>query len=152
MPKAKRSILLGGFACIVGVTAALATPDSGVSVTELGRGRVADPFMIEMNGPSDIIIVRGTVEPGGNTGWHSHPAPEIAVVKAGTLTYYDGMDKDCTPQPVTAGQGQFESPGHVHITRNEGSVPVEVYAAFIVPDGEKAPLRVDADRPGNCPF
>ena len=148
MSRFKRLSVLLGLIALVGVASAVATPGSGVSVTELGRARIAEPFTIETKGPSDLIFIHGRVDPGGDTGWHSHPAPEIAIVKAGTLTYYDANDKDCTPHAIAAGQGHFESPGRIHITRNEGSVPVEVYAAFVVPAEVQAPLRSASD----CPF
>ena len=41
--------------------------------------------------------------------------------------------------------------GHVHIARNEGTVPVTVVQAYLnVPPGGSP--RIDAPAPGNCPF
>ncbi len=71
---------------------------------------------------------------------------------AGTLTTYDGDDKTCTPHVYTAGQVFVDRGyGHVHMARNEGSVPLEVHVTLIdVPVG--GDFRIDAPDPGNCPF
>jgi len=90
--------------------------------------------------------------PGWYTGWHTHPGPTLVVVKSGTVTYYDGDDPSCTPHVVPAGEG-FVDPGggHVHIVRNEGTIPAQVFATRIVPAGETG-TRKDVPAPGNCPF
>jgi hypothetical protein len=93
-----------------------------------------------------------TVDPGGSTGWHSHPGATFVAVKSGTLTLYHGDATTCTSQAYSAGQGFLEPAGDVHVARNEGSTPVELYVTFLaVPVG--AGLRVDAQNPGgaSCP-
>lgn len=45
-----------------------------------------------MHDAADTIVQQATVQPGGFTGWHSHPGPAVAVVQQGTLTYYDSED------------------------------------------------------------
>ncbi len=150
MLRVLRGVVAAGVVMMIGVASAPATTGSGVTVEELGRGTVDTAFRIETDGPSDVVVIKARVEPGADTGWHSHSGSEVALVQAGTLTYYDGDDQDCTPQPLEAGQARVERPGHVHLTRNEGSTPVEVYAAFVVPQGR--PLRIDADRSSHCPF
>ena len=106
---------------------------------------------IATKGASDLYVVSNVIAPGGNTGWHSHPGPSLVTVKSGTITQYEGDDPSCTPEVFTAGQS-FVDPGgsHVHILRNEGSVPAETIAVQIVASG--APRRIDMPAPGNCPF
>ena len=41
---------------------------------------------IRTKGPSDILQAKIVVQPGGDTGWHTHPGPVIVVVKTGTVT------------------------------------------------------------------
>src|SRR4051794_31976669 len=79
------------------------------------------------------------------------PGPSLVTVKAGTITRYEGDDRSCTPEVLTAGQS-FVDPGgdHVHILRNEGTVPAETIAVQIVASG--APRKIDMPAPGNCPF
>ena len=44
-------------------------------------------------------------QPGGSTGWHTHPGHSLIIVTAGTVTAYEGDDPDCTPHVYTAGDG-----------------------------------------------
>lgn len=106
---------------------------------------------IEARDPSDVYVVRNTVPPGGNSGWHTHPGPSVVSVKSGTATVYMGDDPSCTPTTYPAGTGFIDAgSGHVHMVRNEGTVGLETVAFQIVPTG--AARRIDAPNPGFCPF
>ena len=107
---------------------------------------------IETKGPADVFVVRNTVPPGGYSGWHTHPGPSIVSVKAGTATVYDGDDPNCTPHVYVAGTGFIDKggSGHMHMVRNEGTVPLETIAFQIIPAG--ADRRIDAVSAGYCPF
>jgi len=105
---------------------------------------------ISARDPSDVYMVGNTILPGGHTGWHTHPGPSVVSVKSGTATTYMGDDPSCTPVTHPAGTGFIEQTGHVHIVRNEGSVPLELVAFQIVPAG--AARRQDVSDPGFCPF
>jgi len=146
----------------VGTTGiALATTGVGISTTQIVMGHFdsirlkADDgsFKVKLDtkGESDVYVVSNVIQPGGNTGWHTHPGPSLITVKSGTITAYEGDDPTCTPTVYTAGQG-FVDPGgeHVHILRNEGTVPAETIAVQIVARG--AARRIDMPAPGNCPF
>lgn len=137
--------------------AALATPSSGITGSTLGRGTLDGKVKMRSEGPSDVLIRQITVDPGGYTGWHTHPGPAIVVVTSGALTLYDGDDKDCTGKTYGPGQaaGQaFVDPGygHVHIARNvSGTTPAQFVVTFLdVPVGGAASL--DAADLGNCSF
>ena len=76
----------------------------------------------------------------------------VVVVSAGTLTLYRANDPKCRPHEFPAGTS-FIDPGrgNVHIARNEGATPVELYATYLdVPVGGS--FRIDAPDPGNCSF
>lgn len=140
---------------IVGLAAAgvaFATPGSKVTSVVEARGFAEEKVMTRGNQPYDVVVQTLTFEPGGTTGWHTHPGMVVAVVKSGTLTVYDADDKSCTPQVFGAGQVYVDHGyGHVHIARNEGATATEVKATYLdVPIGE--PVRIDADDPGNCSF
>jgi mannose-6-phosphate isomerase-like protein (cupin superfamily) len=100
----------------------------------------------------EVWTVLFTVQPGGHSGWHTHPGPAVFTVSAGTLTMYDGDDPSCTPQPFPAGTGSIEadSPAHNHLLRNETNSVAQTIVTFIVPVG--APIRTDLPDPGNCSF
>jgi len=155
-------IILAGVLFLAPLTlagAAQATPPSGVTYsTTLGRISLgpyhesSPSFKIFSTAPTDTVVLTTTIAPGGSTGWHSHPGPAFIVVTSGTLTVYDGNDPACTPHQYGQGSGFFDPGfGHVHIARNEGTVPVTVVQTYLnVPPG--ASPRIDAPAPGNCPF
>jgi quercetin dioxygenase-like cupin family protein len=137
--------------------AAVATPPVGVTVTPLGRGTFSEHIKVKTSNikakikPSDFAVVQVDIAPGGTTGWHSHPGPALVVIKEGTFTLYDGDDRKCRPHRYGPGQAFVdEGGGHVHIGRNEGTVPVKLLVTFIVPIG--AAPTIDVPDPGNCHF
>ena len=100
----------------------------------------------------DVVTVLFTVQPGGHSGWHTHPGPALFTVSKGALTMYEGDDPSCTPQLFPAGTGSIEAEtsGHIHLLRNETGSVAETIVTFLLPVG--APVRTDLPNPGNCPF
>lgn len=141
-----------------------ATPASGFSGTTVAVGRLAE-FSVNLNtdpadiwqsrqktqGDSDLYVQSNVWQPGGSTGWHSHPGHSLIIITAGTLTDYEGADPACTPHVYSAGMS-FVDPGgdHVHLIRNEGTVEARGYSVQLIP--AQAVRRVDAPNPGNCLF
>ena len=147
----RRALLV--IAPIMAMTAiAFATPSSGFITVLLARATLAERLKIQTHPHelTDIVVQSVAIEPGGQSGWHSHPGPILVSVKSGTITLYDGDDPTCTPRYVSAGAAFVEEPGHVHLARNEGTVAEQHVSTYILPMG--APTRVDAPNPGNCPF
>ena len=60
-----------------------ATPPSGLSQVVLARGNDVSKGTIPLQFGTDIVMVQLTVEPGGSSGWHSHPGGAIIVVTQG---------------------------------------------------------------------
>jgi hypothetical protein len=117
--------------------------------------------MQKTRGSSDLYVqsnVWQSVSPTGvvaSTGWHTHPGHSLIIVTSGTITEYEA---DCRPHvyPFVPGQPAptliDPGHGHVHIIRNEGSVPASTIAVQLVPyDPNKANRRIDAAAPANCP-
>jgi hypothetical protein len=98
----------------------------------------------------DIATQTITFQPGGHSGWHSHPGPVFISVVSGTMTFYESDDPDCQPIVRNAGEGYLDTGEHAHIARNETSAPATNVVTYLVPPG--AALRVDEPFPGNCPF
>jgi len=157
-----------GMAALVLVgTVAVATPGSGVlEAPVLGRGSFTDnvgiKFTLKKDGgtnvinakdPSQAMVQKVVLGPGGHTGWHTHPGPVVVVVASGELTYYDADDPTCTGVTYPAGSA-FLDPGHghIHIARNlSTSDNLVLYATYFeVPAGQTQ--RLDAPDPGNCSF
>lgn len=128
---------------LAGVTAAIATPPSGtVNRNELAVGKITDTIDIQRSEPTDFHIHVVTIEPGGNSGWHTHPGPEYSVVKAGEVVLERAPN--CDPLTLKAGQGFF-TPGETpHTAHNDGKEAVEIYVTYTVPAGTTV-LRQDAE-------
>jgi quercetin dioxygenase-like cupin family protein len=103
-----------------------------------------------VRGDSDLYVTQNTWQPGGRTGWHTHPGPSLVTVIEGTLTVYEAADPTCTPTTYTAGQSFTDiGCGEVHNVVNETGAEAKVVAVQIVPAG--ASRRIDADQPASCP-
>ena len=48
-------------------------------------------------GLSDVYVQNNVWQPGGSTGWHTHPGHSLIIVTAGTITAYEGDDPECKP-------------------------------------------------------
>jgi quercetin dioxygenase-like cupin family protein len=155
-----RRVLALVVAAAVVVTAAgvaLATPAVNFVGTPLARGKVVElrghegmqSFTVDMSRPMEIITQTITIQPGGTSGWHSHPGPQFIVVKSGTLQFY-GLEASCTPLTINAGEAWIDhQPGLQHTVTNEGSVPAEVIVTSVNPVG-LAP-RTDVPAPWRDP-
>jgi quercetin dioxygenase-like cupin family protein len=124
-------------------------PAGGVSGQVLSRSHFVDDInvmfrvnqgqgtdVIHVNDPSDVVMVRITFQPGGSSGWHTHPGPAIISVAAGELTVVDG--EDCAVHHYPAGTA-FVDPGqgHVHVPINTSTGETVVYATYLgVPAGQ----------------
>jgi quercetin dioxygenase-like cupin family protein len=127
---------------LAGITAAIATPQSGgISRNELAVGKVTDNINIQRSDASDFHIQDLILDPGANSGWHTHPGPEYSIVKAGEVVLE--RSPACAPITLTAGQGFFNPGGMPHIAHNDTKDPVEIYVTYTVPAGTTV-LRQDA--------
>ena len=128
---------------LAGITAAVATPGSGhTSRNELVVGKVTDEINMQRSSPSDFHIQQLTIDPGANSGWHTHPGPEYSVVKTGEVILERAPA--CAPITVKAGQGFFIPGGTPHIAHNDSTAPAELYVTYTVPAGT-TDLRLDSE-------
>lgn len=163
-------------AVVVGVWPAggvRATPASGFQASTLALGRFEDidvrnhaffpeSFRTEADrnvwlaaqkthGPSDLYVQSNVWQPGGTTGWHTHPGHSLIIVIAGTITAYEGDDPTCTPRVYTQGMGFVDEGGdHAHVLKNEGTVEARTIAVQLLP--ATATRRIDAPAPNACPL
>jgi hypothetical protein len=139
------------------------TVGTGSQSTPLGRAtfsqdgnfkvkRITGDWHVEVKAhPAlDLAVQQIVFQPGGQSGWHSHPGPVFIQVVSGTMTFYESDDPSCTPIVRTAGQGFLDTGDHAHIARNETGSPATNVVTYFAPPG--AALRIDQPRPGNCPF
>ena len=101
---------------------------------------------------SDIGVDRLTVQPGGVSGWHTHPAPTFITVTQGTIEWFDAATCDATT--YTAGESFIEPQYRAHNVRNPaaaGGQVAEFIAVVIKPVGFVGPtFRIDRDLPSSC--
>lgn len=139
------------------------TLGSGSTSTLLGRAtfsqddnfkvkRITGDWHVEVKAHPelDLAVQQIVFQPGGQSGWHSHPGPVFIQVVAGTMTFYESDDPTCTPVIRTAGQGFLDVGEHAHIARNETGSTATNVVVYLAPPG--AALRIDQPNPGNCPF
>src|SRR5262249_26297317 len=99
---------------------------------------------------TDVAMAQITVDPGGSSGWHSHPGGAIIIVKTGTLTVYHSVGGQCETKTYTGGQAFIERPVEVDNVLNMGAIPYVLFVTFPrVPQGASA--RNDEPNPGTCP-
>lgn len=103
---------------------------------------------------TDIGADRLTVQPGGYSGWHEHPAPVFVTVTQGAIIWYDGSNPLCTAHTYTTGQSFIERAYRVHNVANAStSAAAEFVAVVIKPAGFVGPaFRLDKPKPNNCNF
>ena len=154
-------VALAGLAVYVGNVRA--TPATGFVGTTIAKATLAEldthvhtvpgdwQAWLKTKGLSDLYVQSNVWQPGGSTGWHTHPGPSLVVVTAGTLTVYEGDDPSCTPHVYSpTGVNSFVDVGggDVHMIKNEGSEEARTIAVQFVPAG--ATRRIDAPAPAAC--
>ncbi len=159
--------ILASAVLLTSIGIASATPGSGVvsntilaqsvftdriGLTVKVNGPVASPAVTKVKAAEGVVFTNLVLAPAGYLGWHSHPGPTIVAVAAGTLTMYLADDPECTPHVYEAGEAFVEpGPGSVWFGRNEGTVNVVLYAAFL-DVASSTETRIDDADPGTCPF
>ncbi len=91
---------------------------------------------------TDVRTIRQFWDPGGNSGWHSHPGPVIFVLKSGRLRIYD---ENCHGRVLKAGQAFVETPNELMNVRNKSSKRATAYLTILSPAG--ALPREDGPKP-----
>jgi quercetin dioxygenase-like cupin family protein len=141
---------LAGMVTAMTIAPGGATPPSGLTNVLLARGTNTSDGTIPLKAGSDVAIAQITVNPGGVSGWHSHPGGAIVVVREGSLTVYESVGDQCQVASYTGGQAFVERPGEVDQVINTGTIPYVLLVTFPrVPQGASA--RTDEPDPGTCP-
>jgi quercetin dioxygenase-like cupin family protein len=144
------SVGLASLVAVLTVAPGAATPPVGLTNVLLARGTNTSHGTIPLQFGTDVAMVQITVDPGGSSGWHSHPGGAIIVVQTGTLTVYRSIGSQCQTSTYSAGQAFIERPGEVDDVFNTGTVPYVLYVTFPrVPQGVSP--RTDEPDPGTCP-
>ena len=156
MRKAIRSPLLALALVLVFAGTVLATASTGFHPTILARGTLDESVhyntgavKFQTKGSVAFVNVTVTIDPLGNSGWHSHPGVVLVTVASGSLVVYD---QNCVGTVHTAGTASSaftESGDEPGIVRNESTTTPEVsMVTYIVPAGTpNTGLRIDKPAP-----
>ena len=132
---------------LLGFHVASATPPSGtITRIDLAKGTTTKPIYINTKGAeSNFYLQSLTIDPGADSGWHTHPGPEYTIIKSGTITIQKATDCG-RPEQLGPGSVHFVEAGVAHRGYNEGTEPVELYVTYTVPANE--PVR--GETPDAC--
>src|SRR5215471_2827582 len=129
---------LAGVVIAVCVAPVAATPPTGgFTNVPLARGTNVSDGTLPLQAGTDIAMAQITVEPGGSSGWHSHPGGAIVVVKQGSLAVHQAIGSQCQTETYSAGQAFIERPGELDQVTNNGTIPYILLVTFPrVPQGD----------------
>ncbi len=115
------------------------------SIDLMCRSNLPEWLLFTMvRGDSDLYITQNTIQPGGQSGWHTHPGPSLVTVTEGTVTVHED---NCTSATYSVGQTFTDlGCGDVHNVVNETGAEAKTVAVQIVPHG--AARRIDQPNPG----
>jgi quercetin dioxygenase-like cupin family protein len=81
----------------------------------------------------EAVQAVATIQPGAESGRHTHPGEEFGYVLEGTIT----VEVQGKPAVVKkAGEGFIIPPGTVHNAKNTGSASAKVFATYIIEKGK----------------
>jgi quercetin dioxygenase-like cupin family protein len=117
--------------------------DPGVrTVLSTGSTVTGEPIRYPSGAPARITAMEITLQPGQQTGWHTHPVPLFGYILEGELT----VDYGPKGQRIyRKGDGLAEAMNETHNGRNAGQAPVKILAVFIGMEG--APDSAPASPP-----
>jgi quercetin dioxygenase-like cupin family protein len=137
---------------VVTLTTAQATTPKGATRTEISKAVLTGGGPVEFKPGTETVVLKVTLEPGGSTGWHSHPDGGVFIVDKGALTNYGLNGAACEGSVAKAGEAYFVPPHahHPHLGKNHGTDKLEVTVYYFnIPAGQ--PSRIDQERPKECP-
>jgi quercetin dioxygenase-like cupin family protein len=123
-------------------------------VAAMLRFRYAEPgddrrtHVANLRDAGTVLVAQVDWEPGGTSGWHTHPGPVIVVIVDGAVDVINA--DDCLARTYAAGEAFIDpGQGNVHVASNTSTEePARGYAVFLgVPAGQPATQHVP---PADC--
>ena len=100
----------------------------------------------------ESAVQQVTINPGGSTGWHTHPGATFVAVAQGEGVLYHAGTTSCASERYAAGSGFYQTEDDVHTLRNEGTSALVIFAFYILPPGTpNTAIRTDQPQPAGCP-
>jgi hypothetical protein len=107
-------------------------------------------FKLKAKRPIDVAVVGARLDPGGETGWHMHPAKSIVTVQPGSpdLRMVFVEDSECLTATFGAGQGFVHPAGPHNFVNTSSTAPLNFGVAYFVPVGSA--LLTNIQPPPEC--
>jgi quercetin dioxygenase-like cupin family protein len=102
-----------------------------------------DRIKFQTKDPADVATFSVTYDPGGYSGWHTHPGILLVLVQSGSVVRQVG----CTSHTYGAGEAFIESDEQPagQVRNASAGIPAVLSVTQVVPAGSKR--RVEADAP-----
>ena len=113
-------------ASAIGVSAQAPAAQTGFKRTEIQRTDLSVAGR-------EVVQALAEIDPGAQSGLHTHPGEEVGYVLEGTFTLEIQGKPAVTKK---AGEGFVIPPGAVHNARNTGKAPAKVLATYFIEKGK----------------
>lgn len=136
---------------------ALGSPPSGFTATNLVKADLDETvhvksdrikFRTKESGPTDVLVQKIVIDPGGSSGWHHHPGMVIVAIESGSMTVWDSKCHKERYGPGLPNGSVFveggDKPGQVTSTGGATS-----YTTFVAPNANPPVFRIE-DNPPPC--
>ena len=158
--------LVRSMAAVLAASSLIATPaftqPVGLSVTNLVTGHYGTidvkseqnkvghwGMILKTKDATDMGADQVTLDGGGQTGWHTHPAAVFVTVTQGSIVWRDGTNAMCPGVTYSAGQSFIEDAFVIHNAFNASqSQPAVFVGMHINPTG--VPFVTPTPQPGQC--
>lgn len=143
---------------LTGATASVTIPaPNGFASTVLARGSFPDQIdatirvkethgikVAHVSDPTQMVMARISIAPGGALPWHTHPGPALVNVAAGEITIVHA--EGCEVRGYVAGSAFVDlGQGNAHVGFNPGAVETVLHVTYLdVPPGQSPLVPVPA--------
>jgi hypothetical protein len=132
---------------------AFASPPSGFTPTILVKADFdqtvrlnSDKVKFQTKDPTDVMVQKIVLDPGGSSGWHHHPGVVIIAVQSGSVTVWDSACNQTTYGPGLSNGAVATESGHEpgQVTSSDGAT---TYTTLVAPSADPPVFRFEDDAP-----
>ena len=126
MHKIAGSVVVAVALATLGIAAGQPAPQTGFRRIPVQQGDLTVPGR-------EVVQAVAEIQPGAESGRHTHPGEEVAYVLEGTIS----IDVQGKPAMMKkAGEGFIMPAGTVHNAKNTGTTAAKVLATYIIEKGK----------------
>jgi quercetin dioxygenase-like cupin family protein len=126
MERTNRIACAAGVGLMMAAFVSLHAQQTGFKRTVVQQGDLSTPGR-------EVVQAVAEIQPGGQSGRHTHPGEEVAYILEGTVV----IEMDGKPAvSKTAGEGILIPAGTVHNAKNTGKTVARVLATYVVEKGK----------------